>query len=57
LGEDQAAERCGRRARLLEYDPHYCDTIIKRWQALTGKQAKHEASGQAFDERSEQYLI
>ncbi|WP_277996259.1 DNA methyltransferase [Afipia carboxidovorans] len=25
-----AAETCGRRARLIEYDPIYCDTIITR---------------------------
>jgi len=26
-----AAETCGRAARLIEYDPHYCDTIVRRW--------------------------
>ena len=34
-----AAETCGRQARLLEYDPAYCDTIITRWEKLTGKHA------------------
>ncbi|CCV11210.1 site-specific DNA-methyltransferase [Mesorhizobium sp. STM 4661] len=34
-----AAESCGRRARLIEYDPAYCDTIITRWQNYTGKRA------------------
>ncbi len=34
-----AAEKTGRRARLIEYDPLYCDTIIRRWEALTGKNA------------------
>lgn len=34
-----AAESCGRKARLIEYDPAYCDTIITRWERLTGKQA------------------
>ncbi|OYU47339.1 MAG: DNA methylase N-4 [Rhizobiales bacterium PAR1] len=34
-----AAETCGRRTRLMEYDPAYCDTIIARWERLTGKQA------------------
>ncbi|MCB1483924.1 MAG: ParB N-terminal domain-containing protein [Hyphomicrobiaceae bacterium] len=34
-----AAERCGRKARVIEIDPLYCDTIICRWQAYTGKQA------------------
>ena len=44
-----AAEQTGRRARLLELDPHYCDTIIRRWQKLTGKHAQHAASGKRFD--------
>ena len=30
-----AAELCGRKSRLLEYDPHYCDTIIRRYEAQT----------------------
>jgi len=31
-----AAERTGRRCYGLELDPGYVDTIIRRWQALTG---------------------
>jgi hypothetical protein len=27
-----AAERTGRKARVLELDPHYCDVIVRRWQ-------------------------
>lgn len=26
-----AAESLGRKARLMELDPHYCDVIRKRW--------------------------
>lgn len=26
-----AAEKSGRAARLIEYDPLYCDTIVRRW--------------------------
>ena len=44
-----AAELAGRRARLVEYDPHYCDTIIARWEALTGKQAIHLPTGRTSD--------
>lgn len=29
----------GRSARLLELDPLYCDTIVTRWQQLTGQKA------------------
>lgn len=34
-----AAEREGRQARLIEIDPHYCDTIINRWEELTSQKA------------------
>lgn len=35
-----AAEQLGRKARLVEIDPHYCDVIIARWEKATGKTAK-----------------
>lgn len=35
-----AAEQTGRRARLMELDPRYCDVIVRRWEQFTGKQAK-----------------
>ena len=34
-----ACERTGRRARLIELDPLYCDVIVTRWEQLTGKAA------------------
>ena len=34
-----ACEQLGRKARLMEIDPHYCDVIIERWEKLTGKEA------------------
>lgn len=34
-----AAEQLGRKARLMELDPHYVDVIIARWENLTGKEA------------------
>jgi len=34
------AEQLGRKARLMEIDPHYCDVIIARWEKLTGKMAR-----------------
>mgnify|MGYP003382144986 CR=1 FL=1 len=34
-----AADLAGRQARLIEYDPVYCDVIVRRWEELTGKTA------------------
>jgi DNA modification methylase len=45
-----AAERTGRRCYGLELDPGYVDTIIRRWQKLTGNSALHSASGRSFDD-------
>jgi DNA modification methylase len=45
-----AAEKTGRRARLIEYDPLYCDTIIRRFESFTGKRAKLAATGEAFED-------
>ena len=47
-----AAERTGRRARLLELDPKYADVIVQRWQEQTGRTAILERSGQSFGEVS-----
>lgn len=44
-----AAERTGRSARLVEYDPLYCDTIIRRWETYTGKRARLAECGTAFE--------
>jgi DNA modification methylase len=43
-----AAERTGRRARLIEFDPIFVDVIIERWQRLTGGTALHAQSGRPF---------
>jgi DNA modification methylase len=45
-----AAEKTGRCARLIEFDPLYCDTIVQRWQAYTGKQASCFATHVPFEE-------
>ena len=44
-----AAEKTGRRARLMELDPKYADVIVRRWEDWTGKQAVREEDGAAFD--------
>lgn len=35
-----ACQQMGRKARLLELDPHYCDVIISRWEEFTGEKAQ-----------------
>ena len=35
-----ACEHLGRRCRMAELDPHYCDVIVKRWEDETGKKAE-----------------
>lgn len=43
-----AAEKTGRRARLLELNPLYVDVAIQRWQRLTGQTACHAETGRPF---------
>lgn len=38
-----ACEQLGRRARVVELDPHYADVILARWEKLTGKIAHLES--------------
>ncbi|SDL25951.1 site-specific DNA-methyltransferase [Aliiruegeria lutimaris] len=45
-----AAEKTGRRGRLIELDPHYVDVAIRRWQEMTGEQAMRPTTGETFDE-------
>lgn len=33
------AEQLHRKCYMMEYDPHYCDVIIDRWEQLTGQKA------------------
>ena len=44
-----AAEKSGRKSRLIELDPKYVDVIVRRWQEFTGEQAVREADGVLFD--------
>ncbi|MGX7953240.1 site-specific DNA-methyltransferase [Tsuneonella sp. HG249] len=45
-----AAEKTGRSARLIEYDPIYCDIIVRRWQNFTGKRARLVESNESFED-------
>ncbi|MDQ8699205.1 DNA methyltransferase [Hyphomicrobium sp. LHD-15] len=43
-----AAERVGRRARLVELEPKYVDVTIRRWEKSTGQKAVHAETGLLF---------
>jgi DNA modification methylase len=46
-----AAERAGRVCYGLELDPLYVDTLIRRWQRRTKREAIHVESGESFGVR------
>jgi site-specific DNA-methyltransferase (adenine-specific) len=35
-----ACEKLDRICNTIEFDPKYCDVIVKRWENFTGKKAK-----------------
>jgi DNA modification methylase len=45
-----AADKTGRRARLMELDPKYCDVILQRYQKHTGQPAILASTGQHYSE-------
>jgi DNA modification methylase len=49
-----AAERTGRKVAALEIDPHYVDVAVRRWQDYGGKSAILAATGDTFEEVSEE---
>ena len=49
-----AAEKTGRSTRAIEFDPAYCDQIVRRFEKLTGREAKLAASGQIFEAVAEE---
>lgn len=48
-----AAEQLDRRCLGIELEPRYCDIIVQRWEALTGKKARMDGSGKTFAEIQE----
>ncbi len=51
-----AAESTGRRCCGVEFDPLYCDLIVRRWMDHTGGTAVLEATGESFEQREAQAL-
>ncbi len=47
-----AAEKTGRRGYGMEIDPHYVDTIVRRFAKVYGLEAIHAESGKTFQELS-----
>ncbi len=45
-----AAQKTGRRARVMEIDPLYCDVIIRRFEGFTGEKATLTETGETFAE-------
>ena len=45
-----AAEKTGRRARLIEYEPKYCDVILQRWVKLTGQAPVLASFGETYEQ-------
>jgi DNA modification methylase len=43
-----ACERKGRRARVMEIDPVYCDVIVRRWEQYKGRKATLSGDGRSF---------
>ena len=47
-----AAEMTGRVCYGLELNAGYVDVVVRRWQAFSGRNARHQGSGRSFDERA-----
>jgi DNA modification methylase len=49
-----AAEKTGRQARLIEFDPAYCDQTLQRFEQVTGKMARLAVTGQSLEDVAEE---
>ena len=45
-----ACEQSNRVVRVMELEPRYVDVAVRRWQELTGQEARLEATGETFNE-------
>lgn len=45
-----ACEKAGKKARLMELEPKYCDVIVKRWEEFTGKKAVLEGADESTND-------
>jgi hypothetical protein len=49
-----ASEKTGRTARVVEFDPGYCDQILQRFHRVTGKHARLAATGDTYEDVAEE---
>ena len=52
-----AAERTGRRARVIEFEPRFVDVTIERYEELTGTAAVEAGSGLTFAQMKDWRVI
>jgi DNA modification methylase len=52
-----AAGRTRRRARVIELEPKYVDVAIRRWEAMTGKQARLAGTGATFSDAGQRGAV
>jgi DNA modification methylase len=45
-----AADKTGRHARCMEYEPKYCDVIVRRWQVYSGKPVFFDGTDLTFED-------
>ena len=45
-----ACEKTGRQARVIDLDPKYVDTIIRRWQACGDGSAVPDGDGRSYED-------
>ena len=52
-----AAERTGRKGYGIELDPHYIDTILRRFDGVYGLKAVHTQSNKSFEDIETERLV
>jgi DNA modification methylase len=48
-----ACEKHGRQARLVELEPKYVDTIVRRWEQYTERKSTLADTGREFEQVAE----
>lgn len=51
-----ACEKTNRKCNMMEFSPKYVDTIIRRWEKLTGQEAVNAVTGKTFKEMTDNVM-